>query len=132
MVRQVAQRHLVYPKLPTSMGNRMIILYPPTETLALNFAVSENLILQDVYLRVFQMESIWVLPSCVDIERWKSALAEALSIFPAVAGRLCAYPDTESDRGDTYIQLTNSAIPVTVVDDFETRKFPFRDVGRYF
>ena len=66
------------------------------------------------------------------MDRWNSALAEALSIFSPVAGRLCAYPDTESDRGDTYIQLTNSAIPVTVVDDFETRKFPFRDVGRYF
>ena len=68
MARQVAQRYLVFPKLPTSLENKITILYPPTETLALHFAVSETLMLLIAPHSVFRLKgygfyphtSIWI------------------------------------------------------------------------
>ena len=70
------------------------------------------------------MLGAWVLPTSVDMDRYKIALSKALSVFPPVAGRLCKYPDTDNSRGDMYIKLINGGVPVSVIDDYETEQFP--------
>ncbi|TDL16836.1 hypothetical protein BD410DRAFT_794938 [Rickenella mellea] len=68
------------------------------------------------------MEGVWVLPTFIDVKRYNEALSKALSIFPPVAGRLRKFPDTDGVRGSIYIQLTNSGIPVSVMDDYEATR----------
>ena len=75
------------------------------------------------------MYCIWLLPSWIDLDRYNEALAKALSLVPTVAGRMCQFPDEGKNKGDVYIKLTNDAIPVTVVDDYHTDRFPLTHVG---
>ncbi len=75
------------------------------------------------------MEGAWILPAMIDIKRYNEALAKALIVFRPVAGRLRKFPDTETEKGDIYIQLTNSAIPVSIVDDHETTRVDLENAG---
>lgn len=106
------QRYLVRPLRPTRCEGRDVILYPPTDTLVLSFT----------------MHGAWVLPAFIDVERFCVAVAKTLSIFPGVAGRLCKLPDTGGKKGDIYLRLTNSGVPVSVVDDYTTERFPMGHV----
>lgn len=106
------QTWIVRPTLPTRCGDQKTLLYPPTDTLVLSFT----------------MHGAWVLPTSIDFERYKQALAQTLSVFPPVAGRLCKKPDTEATKGDIYIELNNKGIPVSVVDDYDTERFPMVNV----
>lgn len=74
------------------------------------------------------MHGAWVLPAFIDIERFCVALGKTLSIFPPIAGRLCKFPDTNGRKGEVYLRLTNSGIPVSVVDDYNTDHFPMGPV----
>lgn len=70
------------------------------------------------------MQGLWVLPTFIDIEQWKQALARTLSIFPPAAGRLRKKPDTASGKGDIYLELNNNGITVSLADDYTTERFP--------
>lgn len=74
------------------------------------------------------MEGLWVLPTFIDVGRYNMALGKALSFFSPAAGRLRRLPNKEDGRpGETYIRLTNSGIPVSVVDNYELESFPIPD-----
>ncbi|TDL16837.1 hypothetical protein BD410DRAFT_794940 [Rickenella mellea] len=106
---EVTEQYLVTPStptLPSELDGKDILVFPPTDTLALSFV----------------MEGAWILPTMIDIKRYNEALAKALIVFKPVAGLLRKFPDTETKKGDIYIHLTNSAIPVSVVDDHETTR----------
>ncbi|CAL1709917.1 unnamed protein product [Somion occarium] len=98
--------------LPTRCGDQKTLLYPPTDTLVMSFT----------------MQGLWVLPTFIDIEQWKQALAKTLSIFPPAAGRLRKKPDTASGKGDIYLELNNNGITVSLVDDYTTERFPMVNV----
>ena len=70
------------------------------------------------------MHGLWELPADIDIERYKAALAQTMTIFPTAAGRLRKYPDTKWGKGDIYVDLNNHGIAVAYVDDYETEKLP--------
>lgn len=76
-----------------------------------------------------QIDFLFVLPTFIDLDLWSSAFADALSGFPPAAGRLRRFPDTNGVKGDMYIKLANSGVPVTVVDDHLTQRSPFQTVG---
>ncbi|TDL21728.1 hypothetical protein BD410DRAFT_898794 [Rickenella mellea] len=106
---EVTERYLVPPStptLPSELDGQDVLVYPPTDTLALTLI----------------MEGAWILPAVIDIKRYNDALAKALTVFRPVAGRLRKFPDTGTKKGGVYIQLTNSGIPVSVVDDYETTR----------
>ena len=74
------------------------------------------------------MHGCWVLPVFIDTERYCVAVAKALSIFPPIAGRLCKFPDTNGRKGEIYLRLTNSGIPISIVDDYSSETFPMGPV----
>ncbi|TDL15525.1 hypothetical protein BD410DRAFT_808852 [Rickenella mellea] len=100
---EVSKRYLIYPTVPTDLDGQSSIIFPPTDTLALSFV----------------LEFVWVLPTFIDITRHNEALSKTLQKFPPVAGRLRKLPDTDRAKGSIYIQLTNSAIPVSVVENYD-------------
>ncbi|KAJ7122980.1 hypothetical protein C8R44DRAFT_785106 [Mycena epipterygia] len=105
-------QYLIKPVQPTSLAGRSVLEYPPTDTLVLFFV----------------MDGLFILPEFIDIERWNDSLAKALALFPPVAGRLRTSPSNAGKKGGVYLQLTNSGIPVSVVDDYETTEFPLDSV----
>ncbi|CAL1696234.1 unnamed protein product [Somion occarium] len=105
-------RYIVRPTLPTRCEGQDALLYPPTDTLVLSFT----------------MHGAWVLPTSIDIQRYMAALSNTLSIFAPVAGRLCKKPDTEKGKGDIFLKLNNAGVPVSVVNDYHTERFPMETV----
>lgn len=128
-----AGQYLVKPVQPTSLAGRSVLEYPATDTLVLFFVVSLDLgrNVESVLsiLSTFKMDGLFILPEFIDIERWNDSLAKALALFPPVAGRLRTSPSNAGKKGGVYLQLTNSGIPVSVVDDYETTEFPLDSVG---
>ncbi|KAJ7125343.1 hypothetical protein C8R44DRAFT_980526 [Mycena epipterygia] len=104
--------YLVKPKNPTVLAGRSVWEYPATDTLVLFFV----------------MDGLFILPEFIDIERWKDALSKTLALYPPVAGRLRTSPSKDGKKGGVYIELTNSGVPVSVVDDYESTEFPLTSV----
>jgi len=88
--------YLVKPKEPTVFGHKEY-----------HELSSSNLMLSAV------VPTAHIIPEILDIERFNVALSEALSSFPLPAGRLVR-PDTPD--ATWMIRLTNSGVPVSVVD----------------
>ncbi|KAJ6524028.1 hypothetical protein B0H19DRAFT_1244068 [Mycena capillaripes] len=88
----------VPPETPTTLGDHKSLAFPDGNELFLQLKVV----------------ACYVLPEKLDISRFKYALASTLARFPTYAGRLNRTDD------DWRIDLTNSPIPVEVVEDDET------------
>ena len=87
---------------------------------------------------VGQVPTAHIIPEILDIERFNLALAEALSSFPLPAGRLvrptvpdepwtvrpCFFPPLPRTNHGIQIRLTNSGVPVSIVDNDTDEIFP--------
>ncbi|KAF9021991.1 hypothetical protein BDZ89DRAFT_1071035 [Hymenopellis radicata] len=100
---------LVYPENPVWTG-------PDPDTLRL--VDGNDLVLQ------FVLNSCHVVPGPIDVERFCKAVGVTVGRFPHTAGRL------KRDGDSWRVDLTNSPVPVTVVDD-DTLTAPFPEEDRY-
>ncbi|KAI6043330.1 hypothetical protein EDC04DRAFT_2890968 [Pisolithus marmoratus] len=83
-------QHLVVPKLPTVLHDETAVDLPGYD------------------LWLLYVDNVHVIPGVIDVERFESALSQALSMCPHAAGRL------RCSDGRWSIELTNSGVPVDV------------------
>lgn len=83
-------QHLVVPRLPTALCDEPAVVLPGYD------------------LWLIYVDNVHVIPGAIDLERFESALSQALSLYPHAAGRL------RRCGGRWSIELTNSSVPVDV------------------
>ncbi|KAJ7803884.1 hypothetical protein B0H14DRAFT_2612951 [Mycena olivaceomarginata] len=106
----------VPPETPTTLGDQKSLAFPDGNELFLQLKAIQIYILRLRGNNLFIMKVVacYVLPEELNISKFKSALARTLARFPTYAGKLNRTDD------DWRIDLTNSPIPVEVVEDDET------------
>ncbi|CAF4504575.1 unnamed protein product [Rotaria sp. Silwood2] len=67
-----------------------------------------------------RIDSIFVYPSTLNLDRFKEALSRTLSRWPLVAGHLLLLDDNRY-----FIEMADHAIPVFIVDNHDLPQWPF-------
>ncbi|CAF3933392.1 unnamed protein product [Rotaria sp. Silwood1] len=94
---------------------RSWLIYPSSQT-----ENSRRIELAGIDLRIAPcINNIFVYPSDLNINQLNDALSRTLSLWPLVAGR-CVSVDNEH----YFIEMSNSTIPVTLINNIELNKWP--------
>ncbi|KAI6035944.1 hypothetical protein BKA83DRAFT_4485033 [Pisolithus microcarpus] len=88
-------QHLIVPRLPTVLHDEPAIDLPG----------------YDLWLTY--VDNVHVIPGEIDLERFETALSQALSLYPHAAGRL------RRREGRWSIELTHSGVPVDICSERE-------------
>jgi len=134
--------HLVEPREPTILSHKEYHELSSTNLL-LPAVVSchSQIIWPETTLNrgpVQQVPTAHIIPEILDIERFNIALGESLSSFPLPTGRLvrpdrpdapwrvhlCFLPPLPRTNHGMQIRLTNSGVPVSVIDNDTDEIFP--------
>ncbi|CAF1220373.1 unnamed protein product [Rotaria sp. Silwood1] len=69
-----------------------------------------------------RIDNIFVYPGELNIDRFKSALSQTLSLWPLVAGRFLVLDD-----GHYFIEMSDNGIPVTYTENTQLEKWPLNN-----
>jgi hypothetical protein len=70
--------------------------------------------------RIARIDNVFVYPSEINIDQFREALSQTLSLWPFIAGRSRVENDVHY-----MIEMSDNFIPVTLIDDYHLVKWPF-------